>query len=137
MDPALSTAQTVQAHLEAPFESMENLLMTISPMFRDRFQQALFDKLQSVQTQQQLDAATAAAAAIAASHDPSLPHPSATLLHQQQIFAQNHAPPSNRDNNSRSGSSSSHNNTNSDNNIQNLHHTSDEVSFDELNHWIN
>ncbi|CAO3627272.1 unnamed protein product [Mucor hiemalis] len=54
VDPALSTAQTVQAHLEAPFESMENLLMTISPMFRDRFQQALFDKLQSVQTQQEL-----------------------------------------------------------------------------------
>lgn len=55
MDPALSTAQTVQAHLEAPFESMENLLMTISPMFRARFQQALYDKLQSVQAQQQLD----------------------------------------------------------------------------------
>lgn len=122
MDPALSTAQTVQAHLEAPFESMENLLMTISPMFRDRFQQALFDKLQSVQTQQELDAAAAAAAAAArGSHD--LPHPSATLLHQQQIFAQNHAP--NRGNN------------NSDNNIQNLRHTGDEVSFDELNHWIN
>lgn len=56
VDPALSTAQTVQAHLEAPFESMENLLMTISPMFRARFQQALYDKLQSVQAQQQLDA---------------------------------------------------------------------------------
>ncbi|KAG2200830.1 uncharacterized protein EV154DRAFT_186400 [Mucor mucedo] len=55
VDPALSTAQTVQAHLEAPFESMENLLMTISPMFRARFQQALYDKLQSVQAQQQLD----------------------------------------------------------------------------------
>ncbi|KAI8079126.1 hypothetical protein BDF21DRAFT_399235 [Thamnidium elegans] len=54
VDPALSTAQIVQAHIEAPFESMENLLMTISPMFRDRFQQALYDKLQSVQTQQQL-----------------------------------------------------------------------------------
>ncbi|KAI8087768.1 uncharacterized protein B0P05DRAFT_445620, partial [Gilbertella persicaria] len=49
VDPALSTAQTVQAHLEAPFESMENLLMTISPMFRERFQQELYNKLQSVQ----------------------------------------------------------------------------------------
>lgn len=35
--------------MEKPFESMENLLMTISPIFRERFQQALFDKLQSVQ----------------------------------------------------------------------------------------
>lgn len=58
MDPALSTAQTIQAHLEAPFESMENLLMTISPMFRDRFQQALYDKLQIVQAQQQLGSST-------------------------------------------------------------------------------
>ncbi|KAI8391744.1 uncharacterized protein BYT42DRAFT_485943, partial [Radiomyces spectabilis] len=48
LDTALTTAQTVQAHLEAPFESMENLLMTISPMFRERFHKALFEKLQSV-----------------------------------------------------------------------------------------
>lgn len=53
MDPALSTAHKVQSHLEQPFESMENLLMTVSPMFRDRFQQALFDKLQSVQQSEQ------------------------------------------------------------------------------------
>ncbi|ORE11442.1 hypothetical protein BCV72DRAFT_301017 [Rhizopus microsporus var. microsporus] len=52
VDPALSTAQNVQAHLEHNFETMENLLMTISPMFRERFQQALYDKLQSVQSQQ-------------------------------------------------------------------------------------
>ncbi|KAI8880966.1 hypothetical protein K501DRAFT_223897 [Backusella circina FSU 941] len=52
-EPSLSTAQTVQSHLEHPFESMENLLMTISPMFRQRFQQALYDKLQSVQDQQE------------------------------------------------------------------------------------
>ncbi|KAI9263667.1 hypothetical protein BY458DRAFT_556946 [Sporodiniella umbellata] len=49
VDPALSTAQTVQSQLERPFETMENLLMTVSPMFREKFQQALFDKLQSVQ----------------------------------------------------------------------------------------
>ncbi|KAG0744997.1 hypothetical protein G6F23_004752 [Rhizopus arrhizus] len=49
VDPALSTAHNIQNHLEKPFESMENLLMTISPIFRERFQQALFDKLQSVQ----------------------------------------------------------------------------------------
>jgi hypothetical protein len=55
VEPALSTAETVEAHIEAPFESMENLLMTISPMFRERFQQALYDKLQSVQSQQQLN----------------------------------------------------------------------------------
>jgi hypothetical protein len=48
----LTTAQTVQTYLEQPFESMENLLMTISPMFRDRFQQELYNKLQSVQQQQ-------------------------------------------------------------------------------------
>ncbi|KAI8382921.1 hypothetical protein BD560DRAFT_444048 [Blakeslea trispora] len=53
VESALSTAQTVQAHLEAPFESMETLLMTISPMFRDRFQQELYSKLHTVQQQQQ------------------------------------------------------------------------------------
>lgn len=53
VDPALSTSQTVEAHLEAPFESMESLLMAISPMFRDRFQQELYNKLQCVQQQQQ------------------------------------------------------------------------------------
>ncbi|CAO3679673.1 unnamed protein product [Rhizopus stolonifer] len=53
VDPALSTANKVQSHLEQPFESMENLLMTVSPMFRETFQQALFDKLQSVQQSEQ------------------------------------------------------------------------------------
>ncbi|KAI7905655.1 uncharacterized protein BX663DRAFT_468343 [Cokeromyces recurvatus] len=52
VDPAISAAQTVEAHLERPFESMENLLMTISPMFREKFQQELYNKLQNVQQQQ-------------------------------------------------------------------------------------
>ncbi|KAI8996920.1 hypothetical protein BDB01DRAFT_751572 [Pilobolus umbonatus] len=55
IEPAVSTAHTVQSHLETPFESMENLLMTISPMFRERFQQALYSKLQSVQNDQLLN----------------------------------------------------------------------------------
>lgn len=41
------------AHLNQPFESMENLLMTISPMFCQRFQEALYERLQSVHEQQQ------------------------------------------------------------------------------------
>ncbi|KAG0163711.1 hypothetical protein DFQ28_011348 [Apophysomyces sp. BC1034] len=46
---ALTTAQEVHPHMNAQFESMENLLMTISPMFREKFQQTLFERLQSVQ----------------------------------------------------------------------------------------
>ncbi|CEP20101.1 hypothetical protein [Parasitella parasitica] len=49
---ALATAQIVQKNLEVPFETMDNLLMTISPMFRERFQQALYDKLESVHRHQ-------------------------------------------------------------------------------------
>ncbi|KAI8645024.1 hypothetical protein BD408DRAFT_339508 [Parasitella parasitica] len=50
---ALATAQIVQKNLEVPFETMDNLLMAISPMFRERFQQALYDKLESVHRHQQ------------------------------------------------------------------------------------
>lgn len=42
----------VQKNLEIPFETMDNLLMAVSPMFRERFQQALYDKLESVHTAQ-------------------------------------------------------------------------------------
>lgn len=49
---ALATTQIVQKNLEVPFESMDNLLMAISPMFRERFQQALYDKLESVHRHQ-------------------------------------------------------------------------------------
>ncbi|KAF7731384.1 hypothetical protein EC973_000192 [Apophysomyces ossiformis] len=54
IDIALSTAQALQPHMNVQFESMENLLMTISPMFRERFQQTLFERLQSVQSLQTL-----------------------------------------------------------------------------------
>lgn len=50
---ALATAQIVQKNLEIPFETMDNLLMAVSPMFRERFQQALYDKLESVHRHQQ------------------------------------------------------------------------------------
>lgn len=112
MDPALSTAQTVQVHLEAPFESMENLLMTISPMFRERFQQALYDKLQSVQAQQQQ-----------MGNPLSLQQPNSNAtLHPQQLFTSSSSiihP---------STSASTNNTTNNNNN---------DIQFDELNNWIN
>ncbi|OBZ88151.1 hypothetical protein A0J61_03797 [Choanephora cucurbitarum] len=75
VDSALSTAQTVQAHLETPFESMESLLMTISPLFRERFQQELYSKLQSVQQ-------TSSPPSAQTSHSPVLQHPS-TILYSQ------------------------------------------------------
>lgn len=50
---ALTTAQIVQKNLEIPFETMDNLLMAISPLFREKFQQALYDKLESVHRHQQ------------------------------------------------------------------------------------
>ncbi|KAI8332179.1 hypothetical protein EDC96DRAFT_420235, partial [Choanephora cucurbitarum] len=45
---AIATAQTIQKLIEVPFESMDNLLLAISPMFHARFQQVLLDKLESV-----------------------------------------------------------------------------------------
>jgi hypothetical protein len=103
----------VEAHLETPFESMENLLMTISPMFRDRFQQELYNKLQSVQAQQQQQQHNTQSVDDLISLHPSL----------QPIFT------------------SEPNNTSSQTNKSdtNLHTTTtnDLNSFDELNNWIN
>lgn len=47
----MTAAQVVQNNLEVLFETMDNLLMTVSPMFRERFQQAMYEKLESVHTQ--------------------------------------------------------------------------------------
>ncbi|KAI8146970.1 hypothetical protein BJV82DRAFT_498713, partial [Fennellomyces sp. T-0311] len=38
---SVSTARNVQSHTNAPFESMESLLLAISPMFCQRFQELL------------------------------------------------------------------------------------------------
>ncbi|KAI9258923.1 hypothetical protein BDA99DRAFT_427142, partial [Phascolomyces articulosus] len=43
---SVSTARTVQSHMNAPFDSLESLLLSISPVFCQRFQQCLFQKLQ-------------------------------------------------------------------------------------------
>ena len=51
---ALATTQAILAHINQPFETMENLLMTVSPMFCQRFQEVLYQKLQSVHQQQQM-----------------------------------------------------------------------------------
>ncbi|KAI8065212.1 hypothetical protein BC940DRAFT_320675 [Gongronella butleri] len=54
---ASSASERIQEFVDQRwFETMEDLLMTASPMFRDRFQATLYDKLQQVQ-QQQLDGA--------------------------------------------------------------------------------
>lgn len=50
---AIATAQNVQAHIAKNFESMESLLITLSPLFCQRFQDTLFSKLQGVQNEQQ------------------------------------------------------------------------------------
>ncbi|KAI9274790.1 hypothetical protein BDA99DRAFT_498602 [Phascolomyces articulosus] len=50
---ALATTQAILAHINQPFETMENLLMTVSPMYCQRFQEVLYAKLQSVNQQQE------------------------------------------------------------------------------------
>ncbi|KAI7886908.1 hypothetical protein K492DRAFT_155391 [Lichtheimia hyalospora FSU 10163] len=47
-----AATQCVVANLNQPFETMESLLMTISPMFLQRFQELLYQKLDNVQQQQ-------------------------------------------------------------------------------------
>ncbi|KAF1796120.1 hypothetical protein V8B55DRAFT_1556503 [Mucor lusitanicus] len=130
VDPALSTAHTVQAHLEAPFESMENLLMTISPMFRDRFQQELYNKLQSVQQQQQQQTSQPSLIHMDQQASLSLEHPAPL----QPVFTSQpvHNPIST---NTSTTTASAHNpdaNTNST-----ASNPNDLNTFDELNHWIN
>ncbi|KAI8885065.1 hypothetical protein K501DRAFT_216418 [Backusella circina FSU 941] len=41
---------SIQPNLDVNFDSMENLLMALSPKFRDKFYQALSEKLSSVQS---------------------------------------------------------------------------------------
>ncbi|ORZ14720.1 hypothetical protein BCR42DRAFT_417528 [Absidia repens] len=56
-DPAtLAAAEQVQSCVDRQiFETMENLLMTASPLFRERFQSTLHDKLHKVQQLQLLE----------------------------------------------------------------------------------
>ncbi|CDS11292.1 hypothetical protein LRAMOSA03555 [Lichtheimia ramosa] len=42
---ALATASKAQSHLNKPFETLESLLMAISPLFCQRFQEVLLSKL--------------------------------------------------------------------------------------------
>ncbi|GAN09711.1 hypothetical protein MAM1_0286c09243 [Mucor ambiguus] len=131
VDPALSTAHTVQAHLEAPFESMENLLMTISPMFRDRFQQELYKKLQSVQQQQQQQ------------QDQTSQH---NLIHiDQASLSLEHSAPLQpvftnqtiHNPTSTNTSTTTKSANDPDVNTNNTANTNDSNTFDELNNWIN
>jgi hypothetical protein len=107
----------VQKNLEVPFESMDNLLMTISPMFRERFQQALYDKLESVHRHQhdpthQTDSSnvlselsqlvsesTSKPSSISTSNAPTLPLSTSIMTDslQPQLLLQNqHQPTSNQ-----------------------------------------
>jgi hypothetical protein len=42
--------KSIQPNLDINFDSMENLLMALSPKFREKFHQALNEKLTSVQS---------------------------------------------------------------------------------------
>lgn len=49
---SFETTKSVLEHIEAtlykPFETMESLLMSISPMFQTKFQEALYNKLANI-----------------------------------------------------------------------------------------
>ncbi|GAB5586983.1 hypothetical protein Unana1_01883 [Umbelopsis nana] len=49
---SIETTKSVFEHIESimykPFETMESLLMSISPMFRQKFQEALYNKLADI-----------------------------------------------------------------------------------------
>lgn len=44
----MSSLQLVQQHMETLFDSMENLLIKISPLFKDKFQKMLDDNLNGI-----------------------------------------------------------------------------------------
>ncbi|KAL0083649.1 hypothetical protein J3Q64DRAFT_1748524 [Phycomyces blakesleeanus] len=46
-------AKQVELHVDQLYETMESLLMSLSPMFCERFQQVLFEKLEAVHNQRQ------------------------------------------------------------------------------------
>lgn len=52
-ETAVLGAQRVQSCMSTTFETMESLLMAISPMFCQRFREVLYQKLQAVHEQQQ------------------------------------------------------------------------------------
>ncbi|CAO3655926.1 unnamed protein product [Mucor fragilis] len=96
---SLATAQIVQKNLEVPFETMDNLLMAVSPMFRERFQQALYDKLESVHRHQQQQSSTVPITSATTTTSPSIPslasgssiqqHQTSHILLQQPSLLQN------------------------------------------------
>ncbi|KAI9361393.1 hypothetical protein BD770DRAFT_441409 [Pilaira anomala] len=45
---AMDCTKSIQKILEVSFDTMENLLMAVSPLFCQKFQQALYNKLESV-----------------------------------------------------------------------------------------
>lgn len=51
----METTKPVVDHIETilykPFETMESLLMSISPMFREKFQEALYNKLANINSE--------------------------------------------------------------------------------------
>ncbi|KAJ2961345.1 hypothetical protein NQZ79_g3336 [Umbelopsis isabellina] len=51
----METTKPVLDHIESvlykPFETMESLLMSISPMFREKFQEALYNKLANINSE--------------------------------------------------------------------------------------
>lgn len=44
----MSSLQLVQQHMETLFDSMENLLIKISPLFKDKFQKMFDDNLNGI-----------------------------------------------------------------------------------------
>lgn len=59
--PAAEQAtKTIEGYMDQPFETVENLLMTISPLFAERFRQVLCQKLDNINNQSSTSSITPA-----------------------------------------------------------------------------
>jgi transcription initiation factor TFIID subunit TAF12 len=113
---------------------MENLLMTISPMFRDRFQQELYNKLQSVQQQQQQQQQQQTSQSNMIHMDQPLSLEHSTSL--QPVFS-NQPIHNHTQINTNNTTTTTSPNTNTNNNNNSSINANDLNTFDELNDWIN
>ncbi|KAI9309133.1 hypothetical protein BJ944DRAFT_245989 [Cunninghamella echinulata] len=126
----IQAAEFVQSCVETgPYETMESLLMTISPLFKERFQATLYEKLHKVQQEQLLHHQQTL------NHSSSINSPSISDLQQQHAMMDHHSvspflsasspsissssPSSNISNNNNNNSNNNNNDNNNNNNSNN------------------
>ncbi|KAI7882721.1 hypothetical protein K492DRAFT_205908 [Lichtheimia hyalospora FSU 10163] len=80
---AEQATKTIEGYMDQPFETVENLLMSISPLFAERFRQVLCQKLDNINNQSTSTQSEDLTASMFHNFDPVLPSSSTAPLPQQ------------------------------------------------------